>query len=110
MKKCLLALVVVLLISAAVFWLVSVPKNYGGLRADNGVMDFSGADFDHTIHPLRGEWEFYWEKLYTPEDFAEGEPNEKTLADIPVSFAASMFSRRICRWAPAVIRSSGLTG
>jgi len=36
----------------------------------NGYLDLSSWDFDKDgIINLNGEWEFYWNKLYTPEDF-----------------------------------------
>lgn len=43
------------------------------VRAIGGVFDLRGIDLsnDRTIS-LDGEWEFYWDRLLTPEDFIEG--------------------------------------
>jgi class 3 adenylate cyclase len=40
--------------------------------AEKGVLDLSKWDFDHDGNKsLDGQWEFYWGKLYTPEDFLD---------------------------------------
>ena len=42
-------------------------------RAAGGVLDLSQWDFSvNTTTPLNGEWEFYWNQLLTPADFALG--------------------------------------
>lgn len=40
--------------------------------ADKGVLDLRHHDFSkrNSIVKLQGEWEFYWEKILSPEDFA----------------------------------------
>lgn len=47
--------------------------------AQNGYLDLSSWDYDKNGNvKLEGEWEFYWNKLLTPEDFkteAAGEPD-----------------------------------
>ncbi len=35
---------------------------------------------------LRGEWEFYWQQLLTPEDFLQGTPVQKNLIQVPSSW------------------------
>ncbi|MDR1292857.1 MAG: hypothetical protein LBJ91_05655 [Clostridiales Family XIII bacterium] len=72
----LLTLLAILLISGVVFWAVSVPRHMGEADAVDGVLDLSGADFDDTLYPLNGEWELYYGKLYTPEDFAGASPED----------------------------------
>lgn len=43
-------------------------------QAYQGVIDLSGWDWDKYGNiTLDGQWEFYWEKLYTPDDFAVSE-------------------------------------
>lgn len=40
-------------------------------RAVKGILDLSEFDFSSDVTvPLNGEWEFYWNQLLTPEDFA----------------------------------------
>jgi hypothetical protein len=82
----LLVLLCLLLISGVAFCSISLPRNYGTKTAANGVLDLAGADFENTIHPLDGEWEFYYGYLYTPEDFADGDPEGKTMISVPDSW------------------------
>ena len=54
-------------------------------RAQKGVMDLTRWDFetDGKIH-LNGEWEFYWKKLLSPDDFRTAALPEKTgYFDVP---------------------------
>src|SRR5690606_9864652 len=51
------------------------PK--GDMTADNGLYDLS---VSHTldgekIHPLNGEWEFYWKQLLSPEELDQNTIN-----------------------------------
>ncbi|MDR1204842.1 MAG: 7TM-DISM domain-containing protein, partial [Peptococcaceae bacterium] len=78
-----LALLAILLISGAAFYAVSVPRHMGEAAAVGGVLDLTGADFDRLIYPLDGEWEFYFGRFYTPEDFAAGVPEGGTLIQAP---------------------------
>ncbi len=47
--------------------------------AEKGVLDLRGWNFekDGSVYP-KGEWEFYWEKLYYPDDFKEESKPEMT--------------------------------
>jgi signal transduction histidine kinase len=48
-------------------------------QAEQGVLDVTNWDFSEKgIIPLDGEWEFYWNRLYTPEDFMKGDAPVKT--------------------------------
>ncbi|MGE5632017.1 MAG: hypothetical protein ACM3TR_13105 [Caulobacteraceae bacterium] len=45
-------------------------NNTNKAKADKGFIDLSGWDFEKNgIAKLDGEWELYWNQLYTPEDF-----------------------------------------
>jgi len=79
-------LIAILLISGVVFWAVSMPRHVGTAEAKGGVLDLSDADFDNLNYPLNGEWEFYYEKLYTPADFAQAGPQGAQLVALPVSW------------------------
>ncbi|MCP3871622.1 MAG: response regulator [Desulfobacteraceae bacterium] len=47
--------------------------------ADKGIIDLSYWNFENkSIISLDGEWEFYWNKLLTPDDFKVKQPPEKT--------------------------------
>jgi hypothetical protein len=79
----LFTLLIILLISLAVFYAVSVPRHLGEAKAEGGVLDLSAADFSEMCYPLDGEWELYFGKLYTPQDFANGSPGGRELARLP---------------------------
>jgi signal transduction histidine kinase len=81
-----LILITLLLLSGLAFWAVSVPRHMGEAYAENGVLDLSGADLGDTLYSLDGQWEFYCDRLYAPEDFANGEPEGKTLISVPASW------------------------
>ncbi|MBN2663038.1 MAG: SpoIIE family protein phosphatase [Bacteroidales bacterium] len=52
--------------------------------ANNGILDLSAYDF--SINPrveLKGEWEFYWNKLYTPADFENQILKPDTFLTVP---------------------------
>jgi signal transduction histidine kinase len=83
----LLTLLAVLLISGMAFYAVSVPRHMGQTNATGGVLDLSDADFERTIHPLNGEWEFYFGHLYAPGNFALGDPEGKALIDVPQTWS-----------------------
>jgi signal transduction histidine kinase len=79
----LLVFIALLLIGAVAFCAISLPRNYGTRIAENGILDLTGADFERSLHPLDGEWEFYYGRLYAPEDFAAGEPEGKEAIAVP---------------------------
>ncbi|MDQ0167205.1 ATP-binding protein [Bacillus horti] len=54
--------------------------------AEKGVMDMTGWDQEqHQLVRLDGEWEFYWNQLLLPEQFAEGnrEPLNSSFMPVP---------------------------
>ncbi len=75
MKKICIYLLILL------FFLVSCEKqNFKETPwVEKGVLDLRGWDFlkDGSAYP-KGEWEFYWEKLYYPDDFKEESKPEMT--------------------------------
>ena len=51
----------------------------GPPRAINGYMDLSEGDFEKDgIVELKGQWEIYWHKLLSPDDFSTIVPPDKT--------------------------------
>lgn len=62
--------------------LVSCSGEKAGDNAQNGlykISDFSGTDVDK----LDGIWEFYWDELLTPDDFAMKNGSTKWMAEVP---------------------------
>ncbi|MFW7380606.1 MAG: hypothetical protein ACOH5I_17470 [Oligoflexus sp.] len=69
-----------------VAWVPQLSASPGLVTA--GQLDLSSWDFSGpTEVSLRGEWEFYWEKLYQPKDFASQIPTEKNLLQVPANWA-----------------------
>ena len=59
--------------------LTGCEPRVGYPKAVKGVQDLSGWDFDRSgIVQLDGQWEFYWKRLLSPEDFRAGEQPERT--------------------------------
>jgi signal transduction histidine kinase len=81
-----LVFITLLLISAVAFCAISLPRTHGAQIAENGVLDLTDADFQRTLHPLDGAWEFYYGHLYAPEDFANGEAEGRTVITVPESW------------------------
>ncbi len=57
-------------------FLISAEKELSGFRRLSrpleGVLDLAGWDYRQGRPSLAGEWEFYWDRLYTYEDFLSG--------------------------------------
>ncbi len=51
--------------------LFSCSRDFPVYHAEKGILDLSRAGLDRN-YALDGEWEFYWNKLYTPSDFTRG--------------------------------------
>lgn len=64
---------------------VSAKDNF---TAINGILDLSDYDWNkNDIIPMEGEWEFYWNRLYTPSDFKNSKTIEgKSLIILPRSW------------------------
>ncbi|WP_274365478.1 ATP-binding protein [Paenibacillus thermotolerans] len=70
MILCLIALISFSLIPLS--FVLDRDNQTAHLRVHNGVMDLSGWDDSETKRiKLDGEWEFYWNRLLTPEQFRE---------------------------------------
>src|ERR1043166_930291 len=52
--------------------------------AKQGVLDLGGWDFEKNgVVKLDGEWEFYWNRLYTPQDFGSKNVTGKLYIQVP---------------------------
>ncbi len=55
------------------------PNPNNAPQAESGVLRLSAWDFEQDGPiALRGEWEFYWEQLLTPQDFQQASPPQQT--------------------------------
>ena len=71
MKRFFLILFSLSAVSGAVFYVVSVPRERSDILAKQGVLDMRGVDLRGGVYALAGEWEFYWNRFYRPEDFRD---------------------------------------
>ena len=74
MKRFFMLLFLILAISTALLFGVSMPFAAEGPKAEAGVLDYENTDFSSEVYALDGQWEFYFGSLYTPDDFRQGKP------------------------------------
>jgi hypothetical protein len=86
--RLLLVLIPVLLLCIALFYALSVPRHGKIPPAQGGILDLRHVDFSDSLYFLDGEWEFYYGRFYTPEDFSNGIfagiPAGKTFINVPM--------------------------
>jgi len=75
-----IVLLCVLLTAAMIIWKTQSPVH---LVAQNGVLDLSDEDLKHSHSNLSGEWEFYWNRLYTYQDFQTQNIDETQYIEVP---------------------------
>jgi len=79
---------------AVLFLLITLMAGGCGARdidypkASDGILDLREWDFtSHGSVELNGEWEFYWERLYAPDDFEGGKVLDgRRIMEIPMSW------------------------
>ncbi|MDR1621610.1 MAG: hypothetical protein LBS00_04465, partial [Synergistaceae bacterium] len=86
MRRFFLTFVCLAALSAGAFYVVSVPRGRPVAPASAGVLDLRSADLSAGVYALTGEWEFYWERLLEPADFAAGVKDGKSLILVPSSW------------------------
>lgn len=86
MRRFLAIFFLILTLCTALFFTMSMPVLSEGPAAADGVMDFRGNDFTSAVYNLDGQWEFYYGRLYTPEDFKNGTPEGRDLITLPGSW------------------------
>ncbi|MBN2077826.1 MAG: SpoIIE family protein phosphatase [Spirochaetes bacterium] len=65
-----LGMVLAVLVAAAGVSCADSPERQAPPRAEKGVLDLRKWDFERDGPlPLKGEWDFYWQRLLEPEDF-----------------------------------------
>jgi signal transduction histidine kinase/AraC-like DNA-binding protein len=73
-----------LIIVLSVFLFVSCRGDYSqNIIAEKGNITLSNYDFQKGIIPLDYDWEFYWNRLYSPEDFIKTEPVKSGWIKVP---------------------------
>ena len=84
--------ILIFLLVLLILFSVACGQNYSGKeppKAIKGVLDLREWDFEKDgIVKLDGEWEFYWDKLLTPEDFKKNDPILDGITWIPGSWKA----------------------
>ncbi len=76
-------LLIVVLILAGVYWLATQENNTNKL-INNGFLDLASWDSSSDgIFNLNGEWEFYWDKLFTYEDLSSDDIQPDLMAEVP---------------------------
>lgn len=62
----------------------SIPSQIKTIQAVDGILDLSNWDFEKNgpVH-LDGEWEFYWNELYTPESFTKKAVSQPLMVNVP---------------------------
>lgn len=96
MKRFIAIFLLILSLCLALFFTSSKPFIAEGPEAQEGILDFRGTDFTSSVYALKGQWEFYYGKLYTPRDFgtvgteageqqsaAHGVPEGREFIDLP---------------------------
>ncbi len=62
---------------------VFVVKSNSQIVVENGKIDLSEFDFDKKNVSLDGKWEFYGQKLYSPEDFSSSAQYIPSFVEVP---------------------------
>lgn len=81
-------IVFIIIFIAFMFLTLGMMYSAGSGLADNGKVDLSSVDFgqNQTV-ALDGHWEFYWDRLLTPEDFSrEHTPQMDSFIKVPGSW------------------------
>ncbi|GHT02256.1 hypothetical protein AGMMS50276_32050 [Synergistales bacterium] len=92
MKRFFLTFFCIVAISAGVFYAVCAPHEQTAEAVD-GVVDLRERNWSE-VYALGGKWEFYWDRLYEPEDFTGGgSGNEKVFIETPMSWNGAGYPR-----------------
>lgn len=83
MKRFLVIFLLIVTLCIALFFSLSMPFVSEGPEAVDGELDFRRTDFTSSVYNLNGQWEFYYDCLYTPKDFREGLQKERELITLP---------------------------
>jgi signal transduction histidine kinase len=67
-------------------YLLSAPYNRAGVAAAGGVLDLTGADFSDALYNMDGDWEFYYNRLLAPDDFASSPSPPPSYIYVPMSW------------------------
>ncbi|HWQ80330.1 MAG TPA: hypothetical protein VN381_15995, partial [Anaerovoracaceae bacterium] len=78
-------ILLIVLAPAAMLCTLAVMLIPGPVASDDGRADLTGVDFSHNqLVSLNGQWEFYWNKLLTPEDFSFAQkPQPDSFMNVP---------------------------
>lgn len=68
-KRIVIAACTVVVCVLALFFYFSTTPSTNQPIAQNGVLDLTAWDYGKDMPSMAGEWEFYWDRLYTYDDF-----------------------------------------
>lgn len=83
MKRFFTIFLLIFSLCLALFFASSKSYVSEGPDAVEGILDYCETDFSSSVYALSGQWEFYYNHLYTPEDFRQGSPEGKEYIDLP---------------------------
>jgi signal transduction histidine kinase len=88
MKSFIISLCCLVALSGIAFYYISAPSRVQTLEARQGIINLeSHMDFSKTLYHLDGEWEFYYNQLYTPGDFVNGSISDPSYIKVPSSWS-----------------------
>ena len=70
-KRILFPILIVIILASAFFPLSTLSSSGDAPKPVKGILDLSGWDFSNGRPSLTGDWEFYWNELYTYSDFQD---------------------------------------
>jgi len=74
----------VIAVPAIVFSALILMLRPSSVAVNNGIADLSSVDFSQgTLVALNGQWEFYWDRLLTPQDFSLTSQQPDSLMKVP---------------------------
>lgn len=78
-------ILIVIIVPAIMLYSLVIMLLPSAVITNNGRADLSGMDFSkNKLVSLGGQWEFYWNRLLTPEDFNSGQsPKMDSLMKVP---------------------------
>lgn len=82
-KKIIYLAIVAIILATVLFPLFVYRDKLEAPEPQNGVLDLSNLGFGQGLASLAGDWEFYWNRLYTYEDFQSGAAQGKQYVYVP---------------------------
>lgn len=79
----------IILVPIVTIYTLIIMASSGSALVENGRVDLSESDFNDKVVSLDGQWQFYWNKLLTPDSFSgETKPQMDSLMNVPGVWSA----------------------